>query len=175
MFPTHFWPTDVPETYLHFQHTIISRHGGHFETKNQGGIMEKFWDRFPNFSGESRKFSNVIPMNSPCDAHHKYMKEIHFRPFLAVFDFLSTMFQVMYYLHYRFSRPVLSCVMSGPSELSIGAIKFFGLFSTLWSVCESLHGVAHNTVKNCQQHSLKAKASSGKYYDYSYFSNDYFV
>ena len=107
-------------------------------------IMEKFWDRFPNFSGKSRKFSNVIPMNSPYDADYKYIKEFHFRPFWAVFDFLSTMFQVMYYLHYRFLRPVLSCVISGPSELSSGTIKFFGLFPTLWWVCESLHGVAHN-------------------------------
>ena len=90
--------------------------------------MEKFWDRFPNFSGKSRKFSNVIPMNSPCDAEYKNMKEIHFRPFWAVFEFLGTMFQVLYYLHYWFSRPVLSCVISGPSELSIAAIKIFDLF-----------------------------------------------
>ena len=28
-------------------------------------------------------------MNSPCNADYKYMKEIRFRPFWAVFDFLS--------------------------------------------------------------------------------------
>ena len=38
------------------------------------------------------------------------------------------MFQVVYYLHYRFLRPVLSCVISGPLELSIAAIKILGLF-----------------------------------------------
>ena len=141
--PGTFSPPLPPDTYAHFQHTIISRHDGHSETKKSIRIMEKFRDRFPNFSAKSRKLSNVIPMNSPCDAHHKYMKEIHSRPFLAVFDFLSTMFQVMYYLHYRFSRPVLSCVISGPSELSIAAIKNFGLIPG-GSVCESLHGVALN-------------------------------
>ena len=103
-----------------------------------------FRERFPNFLGESRKFSNVIPMNSPFDADHKNMKEIEFRRFWADLDFLSTMLRVVYYLRYRFSRPVLSCVMSGPSELSIDAIKILGLFPTLWSVCESLQGVARN-------------------------------
>ena len=81
-------------------------------------------------------------MNSPFHADYKNVKEIDFGPFWTEIEFLSTMFQVMYYLQYRFSRPVLSCVISGPSELSIAAIKIFGLFPTLWSVCESLHGVA---------------------------------
>ena len=76
---------------------------------------------------------------------NKNMKEFDFGQLWAEIEFLSTMFQVMYYLRYRFSRPVLSCVISGPSELSIGAIKIFGLIPTLWSVCESLHGVAHNS------------------------------
>ena len=94
-------------------------------------------------------------MNSPCDADYKNMKEIHFRPFWAVFDFLSTMFQVMYYLHYRFLRPVLSCVMSVPSELSISK-KF-------WpdpEVFHSLHGVAHITLvaKSTVTHVIRISA-----------------
>ena len=71
-------------------------------------------------------------MSSLFDADYKNMKETDFGPFWAEIEFLSTMFQVMYYLRYRFSRPVLSCVMSGPSELTIGAIKIFDLFPTLW-------------------------------------------
>ena len=73
-------------------------------------------------------------MNSPFDADYKNMKEIDFGPLWAEIEFLSTMFQVMYYLRYRFLRPVLSCVMSVPSELSIGAIKIFGLFPRFFNL-----------------------------------------
>ena len=90
-------------------------------------------------------------MNFPCDADHKNMKEMRFRPFGAVFDFLSTMFQVMYYLHYRFLRPVLSCVMSGtpgqvhrnsPESISVdfcnGFLKIRTLFECFWHLSKFL-------------------------------------